>query len=174
MPGDDPTVERFSGLVLQLRGRIGLTQRELAERLDVHAHSIQAWEAGVSIPSAASLRALVAAAWRAGGFTAGDEADEAAVLWATAMRGAPRLRTPFDRAWFGRLQAVGATPIGGGISPEAIASEAPPPAPGRTRRHSWGEAPDVVGFVGRALEREALRRWVADEWCRVVAVLGLG
>jgi hypothetical protein len=39
---------------------------------------------------------------------------------------------------------------------------------------SWGEAPDVVGFVGRATEREMLRQWVLDERCRVIGVLGLG
>src|SRR6201999_1388843 len=49
------------------------------------------------------------------------------------------------------------------------------PAPTVERpRMSWGQAPDIVGFVGRATEREMLTRWVLDEQCRVVAVLGLG
>src|SRR5207302_1507012 len=38
----------------------------------------------------------------------------------------------------------------------------------------WGEAPDVASFLGREAEREMLRRWVLDERCRVVAILGLG
>src|SRR3712207_7048177 len=33
--------ESFRGLVLQLRGRTGLTQRELAERIGVHVTSIR-------------------------------------------------------------------------------------------------------------------------------------
>src|SRR5690349_18367548 len=90
--------DSFRGLILRLRGRIGLTQRELATRLDVHAHSVQAWEAGTSYPGAASLRALIAVALQAGGFTPDHEVAEAAALWSTAMHESTRLRTPFDRA----------------------------------------------------------------------------
>jgi hypothetical protein len=42
------------------------------------------------------------------------------------------------------------------------------------RRQDWGEAPDVVGFVGRAAQLATLRGWVLTERCRLVAVLGLG
>src|SRR3712207_3767309 len=90
---DGGSGDSFRGLLLQLRGRIGLTQRELAARLDVHTHSVQAWEAGTSCPGAGSLRALIAAAAQAGGFTPGDEVAEAAALWSAAMRESPRLRT---------------------------------------------------------------------------------
>ena len=77
---DGSSAESFRGLILQLRGRIGLTQRELAARLDVHSNSIQAWESGTSYPGPASLRSLVEAATRAGAFTPGHEVDEAAQL----------------------------------------------------------------------------------------------
>jgi DNA-binding transcriptional regulator YiaG len=59
-PDDDPTRERFRGLVLQLRGRTGLTQRELATRVGVNIGSTQGWEAGANFPGVASLKALIA------------------------------------------------------------------------------------------------------------------
>src|SRR3712207_36480 len=105
MPGDHTTGESFRGLVLRLRGRTGLTQRELATRVGVNVNSIQGWEAGNSYPGVASLKALIAAGLQAGGFTAGREAEEAAALWAAAPRDAPRFRTPFDRAWFEQMAA---------------------------------------------------------------------
>src|SRR5205085_5446946 len=37
-----------------------------------------------------------------------------------------------------------------------------------------GEAPATLGFIGRADERALLRRWVLDEHCRLLAVLGMG
>jgi transcriptional regulator with XRE-family HTH domain len=92
----DPFVEEFPSQILQLRGRTGLTQRELAAQLGVHVHSVQAWEAGTSYPSAPSLQALVEAILRHDGFTRGRERDEAASLWAAAVSEAPRLRVPFD------------------------------------------------------------------------------
>src|SRR5262249_17951871 len=55
--------------------------------------------------------------------------------------------------------------------------EPPPPTPtaaGRSRRESWGEAPDVDGFLGRAPECAQLRQWLLDDRSRLVAVLGLG
>jgi DNA-binding HxlR family transcriptional regulator len=38
----------------------------------------------------------------------------------------------------------------------------------------WGEAPDVSVFYGRTEELATLRRWILEERCRVVAVLGIG
>jgi len=172
-PSDD-TGESFRSLLLRLRGRIHLTQRDLAAQMGVHVHSIQGWEAGSNYPGVTSLRALIAAAARVGAFTPGDEADEAAALWTAAAREAPRLRVPFDRAWFDGI----IPPRAGPTQSEAVLDVAAPtlsPVPtGGTLRASWGQAPDVAGFVGRATERELLTKWVLDERCRVVGVLGLG
>ena len=44
-PADDTTGGSFRGLVPQLRGRTGLTQRELATQVDVNVDSVQGWEA---------------------------------------------------------------------------------------------------------------------------------
>ena len=55
MSADDET---FRGLLLRLRGRTGLTQRELATRVGVNVSSTQGWEAGANYPSVASLSEL--------------------------------------------------------------------------------------------------------------------
>ena len=104
-PSDDTTGEDFSSLVLLLRGRTGLTQRELATRVGVSVSSIQGWEAGVTYPSPASLQALIEAGLDSGGFLAAHEIEEARVLWAAALRNAPRFRTPFDVGWLEGLIA---------------------------------------------------------------------
>ena len=152
--------ERFSGLLLRLRGRIGITQRELAAQVGVNVSSIQGWEAGSNYPGVSSFKALITACLNAGGFTAGYEAEEAASLWTAAIRDAPRFRTPFDSAWF-----------------DQIATDhlrLPGRAPSGSRRESWAEAPDTALFIGRAVERALLQRWVLDEGARLVALLGLG
>src|SRR5215204_4806651 len=145
-PAFDGSTESFPDLVLQLRGRIGLTQRDLAARLGVHAHSIQGWESGASFPGAASLQALMTVGLRAGGFTAGREAEEAARLWAAAVREAPRFRTPFDPDWFSELLAGQRRP-----TPDAarkvVTARAAPQVLASAPRQSWGEAPDVAGFL---------------------------
>jgi WD40 repeat protein/transcriptional regulator with XRE-family HTH domain len=169
--------ERFRGLLLQLRGRIGLTQRELADLIQVHRHSIQAWETGVSFPGIASLRALIKTGLHARAFTPGVEAAEAADLWQAAMRGSSRLRTPFDGAWFASLQPAQPT-VNRTVAGRASPGHAPPPStrvpPAEPRRQYWSAAPDVDMFLGRAEERALLRRWVLVERCRAVAVLGMG
>ena len=150
MSGHGRSGERFHSLVLQMRARMGITQRELAARMAVHVHTVQAWEAGVSHPSAASLQALISVGLAAGGFTLGHEMEEAAASWSAALRDAPRLRVPFDQAWFtGMLDARADT--------RAIGTPPSVSAPTMRRQH-WGDAPDVVGFLGRATERQMVRR----------------
>jgi hypothetical protein len=48
------------------------------------------------------------------------------------------------------------------------------PAQPATRRQDWGEAPDVIGFVGRVAELEQCRAWLELDRCRVLALLGMG
>src|SRR5690349_21813897 len=97
-----------------LRGRAGLTQRELAAAIGTSERSIQSWEAGAAYPSAASLQRLIAEYLARGGFNAGHESAEAAALWDSALAGAHRLKAPFDAGWFGALLAARAdTPTGG-------------------------------------------------------------
>jgi transcriptional regulator with XRE-family HTH domain len=174
MPASDgDSGDEFGGLILQLRGRLGLTQRELAARVDVHHHSVQAWEAGTSYPGVASLRALIATALHPGGFMPGNEVAEASALWSAAMRASPRLRTPFDRGWFDSLLSTARIRKRPETAIETGATAVSAERAVETRRHSWGEAPDVAGFVGRSEERERLRRWILDDRCRVVGVVGM-
>src|SRR6202035_1530391 len=46
--------------------------------------------------------------------------------------------------------------------------------PAAQPRQDWGDAPDVAGFLGRAHELATLKRWVIDDHCRLVAILGMG
>ncbi|MBV9174464.1 MAG: helix-turn-helix domain-containing protein, partial [Chloroflexi bacterium] len=167
--------ESFRGLVLRLRGRTGLTQRQLAARLGVDRRTVQDWEAGLKNPTANRLQDLIAVLLAAGGFSSGHEVAEASELWAAVLREAPRMHTPFDRAWFDSLLAERAA------RSEPVASEVMPAAPAPRaevraveRAQDWGEVPDVLDFVGRADELGHLRRWVLDEHCRLLAILGMG
>jgi transcriptional regulator with XRE-family HTH domain len=168
---DDQSSESFQGLLLLGRGRTGLTQRQLADRVGVSARSVQDWEAGVSYPSAERLQQLIAALLEAGGLDAGRETEEARAIWAAAERASPRQRAPFDAVWFARLLVDHAAPV--------AVSDRPAVGPGvaggaSDRRQDWGEAPDVLGFVGRTDERAMLREWVLKDRCRLVAVVGIG
>src|SRR5216684_475182 len=162
-------VESFRGLALRHRGRTGLTQRELAIRMGAGRRTVQDWEAGVKYPSAERLQALIVVLLAAGGLTAGHEREEVAELWAAVLREAPRMRTPFDEGWFTGLVADHTAPL----QTRAPAGHMSPAASG-ARREDWGEAPDVHGFVNRAEELTTFRRWILEERCRLVAVLGMG
>ena len=100
---EPPSSETFQGLLLRCRGRSGLTQPELAERVGVHIRSIQDWESGSSYPSAERLRSLIAALLDAGGLAAGHEGEDIQVLWSAALRSAPRMRAPLDSVWLADL-----------------------------------------------------------------------
>jgi WD40 repeat protein len=137
--------------------------------------SVQEWEAGDKFPTAERLQALIGTLLQAGGLASGREAAEARQLWTAAERDAPRMRTPFDEEWFAALlMALGpaaseqSTPasstVSAGASGRAIAD----------RTQDWGEAPDIMGFVGRAQELALLQRWLLEEGCRLLTVLGMG
>jgi transcriptional regulator with XRE-family HTH domain len=149
----------FSRLLLRHRVRSGLTQQQLATRVGVHLRSIQGWECGISHPGADRLRALVVAFVENGALAL--DGQDAEALWDAALRDAPRLREPFDRAWFAAL---------GGDQPALTVVAKADDA----RRDDWGSAPDVTRSVGRISDLATLRGWVLDERCRVVQLLGMG
>ena len=167
--------ESFRGLVLRHRGRTGLTQRELAVRMGAGRRTVQDWEAGLKYPTAERLQALIQVLLEAGGLTVGREAAEAQELWAAVLDEAPRMHTPFDQEWFGRL--LDARAVAAPVPTGDVLQAGPAAAPGAgtlERAQDWGEAPDVLGFVGRAEELALLQRWVLEERSRLVAVLGMG
>jgi WD40 repeat protein/transcriptional regulator with XRE-family HTH domain len=177
----DPSVELtssrdlFRGRILQLRGRSGLTQRELAALLGVSRPALQKWEAGEGYPSPARLRDLIALYLERGVLTAGREEQEAMALWEAQRRESPHRTPPFDAAWFAGLRPA---------EPEVAAD--PPSLPADTKLavtsaapewgqwQAWDEAPAVDRFQGREAEVETLSRWLVEERSRLVAVLGLG
>ena len=154
--------ESFRDLLLRHRGRSGLSQRDLAARLGVGRRTIQDWEAGSKHPTAERLQKLIAVLLEVRALTVGHEADEAHALWAAVLKDAARMRTPFDEAWFAELPGSRPSISGGADSARA------------ERAQDWGDAPEVLGFVGRAQELTTLRGWVLDQHCRLVAILGMG
>jgi transcriptional regulator with XRE-family HTH domain len=172
----------FADRALALRQRAGLTQRELAAHLGVTYKAIGTWEAGHSCPGAERLKQLIALYLERGVLLAGREEEEAAALWG-AVRGAVARRTvPFDPHWFAALRSARATAAPAAPRPLTIVPPVSTP-PGDvpvavaalpvTRRH-WVEAPGVPVVQGRAKELDTLARWVQEEHCRLVLVLGEG
>src|SRR4051812_29655817 len=177
MPGDPrelPAAD-FRELLLLLRGRAGLSQRELAALTGASPRAIQTWEAGVSYPSADRLKTLIALYLQRGVFAPGREHEEVAAFWDTAREEAPRLNMPFDPVWFAALGAVASAappPVEVAAAPRPASN--PWAAPRRARGQDWGEAPDVGTFHGRTAELSTLTSWVLAESCRLVALLGMG
>ena len=126
--------ESFRGLLLRHRGRTGLIQRDLAARAGVSRGAVQDWEAGLNYPTTERLQTLIQVLLEVGGLTLGREAAEARELWAAAERAAPRMHTPFDEAWFGRLLAPHAAVTPGPASDALHAVPAAEPGPGAVKR----------------------------------------
>jgi transcriptional regulator with XRE-family HTH domain len=172
----------FADRALALRQRAGLTQRELAAGLGVSRKAIEAWEGGLSYPGAERLKQLIALYVERGTFGSGREEAEASALWG-AVRGAAARRTvPFDHHWFAALRSASGTAAPAVPPPLTIVPPAsmPPddvpvvPAALPVARRAWGEAPDTPEIEGRTQERATLARWVQEERCRLVLVLGEG
>jgi len=155
----------FADRALALRQRAGLTQGELAALIGVGVRSIQAWEAAVSYPGADRLQQLIEVHLERGGFAVGREMDEASALWEAARTHAPRRIFPFDGRRFDSLRST-ATVTASTAVPSTGALSAP--------RGDWHDVPDSGHFFGRAEELETLSRWLLEDRCRLVAVLGAG
>src|SRR4051794_17072075 len=82
--GHSPGMD-FRGRLLILRGRSGLSQRELADLVGLSVRAVQAWEAGLSYPAATRLQRLIALYVERGVFESGRESEEALALWAVAQ-----------------------------------------------------------------------------------------
>jgi WD40 repeat protein/transcriptional regulator with XRE-family HTH domain len=159
------SVETFRSRMLVLRGRTNLTQQQLASRLGVSTRTIQYWETGISYPAGSHLKGLIATFLELGAFTPGRELEQAQTLWESVSLEAPRLAAAFDAGWFETRQSAESPPPG----QEVVAARS-----AAARRQDWGQAPEVRLLHGRATELELLRRWVVEERCRLVVVLGMG
>src|SRR6266851_554872 len=164
--------QSFRDLLLRLRGRTGLTQGQLAQRLGVSRRSVQDWEAGANHPAAQRLQALITTLLEAGALTVGRELAEAKQMWDAVLSESPRMRIPLDEEWLSSLLAG----HGDRVAPEVLHKTIPvtPEASQIGHAEDWGPAPDMRGFVDRAKELATVRGWVLDGRCRLAAVLGMG
>ncbi len=159
----------FGQRMLTLRMSIGLTQAGLAEILSVSRNAVGGWEAGQSYPKAEHLKALMALCLQQHAFTAGHEEEDIRTLWRAAHQ-----KVLVDEHWLHELLHQQAPPL------LQTPIEAPPPEQMHTpptlhgTRVDWGDAPDVPTFYGREAELALLSRWMIQERCRVVDVLGMG
>src|SRR5207244_3014714 len=84
---------------------------------------------------------------------------------------APRMHTPLDEVWLDGV--ISRRPAPRTELTRSVSAPAPEARPVE-RSQDWGEAPDVVRFVGRGEELATLRDWVLEEHARLLAVLGMG
>jgi WD40 repeat protein/transcriptional regulator with XRE-family HTH domain len=156
--------------MLELRTTIGLTQAALAKRLGVSRNAIGSWETGQTYPKALHLQELIALSVEQQTFPAGQEAEEIRALWQLA-----RQKVPLDEQWLAGLLGQHRTQQAPAFAAHSSSGDtAVEQATSRSVRLDWDDALDVPTFYGRAAERAQLSRWVVDERCRVVSVLGLG
>src|SRR5207248_5700269 len=162
----------FGQRILTLRTQLGLTQTGLAQRLGVSRKAVLGWEAGSSYPKAAHLQQLIALGVRASAFPAEREAEEIRALWRAA-----RQKVLLDEAWLTSL-LDGTHPALTLLPPMPLEAprpgELPAAQPPSGPQLDWGEAPTVANFYGREPELATLARWVVEEGCRMVSVLGIG
>ena len=74
---------------------------------------------------------------------------------------------------FAALSVIERTPASSATD-SLLRSNSPSQTTPFIRQVDWGEAPDVSRFTGRQSELAELRRWIVDEHCRLVCVLGMG
>ncbi len=164
---------QFGQMLLTLRIRLGLTQASLAGILGVSRRSVGDWEAGNNYPNVNHLEQLIALAIERQAFQDGHEAEEAHYIWQMAG-----LKVLLDEKWLHSLLAKkpsivedSPVPLEAGGSPRDDYHQLP--ATGGPRLDCAG-ALAVPAFYGREWELDLLAKWVIEEYCRVVCVLGIG
>jgi WD40 repeat protein/transcriptional regulator with XRE-family HTH domain len=158
----------FGQQMLALRMSIGLTQAGLAELLGVSRNAVGGWEAGQSYPKAEHLKHFIVLGLHQHAFTVGREEEEIQALWRVAHQ-----KVLLNERWLQevlRQQMYPPVPTPVVRSPEQMSRSPIVEGP----RVDWGDALDVPTFYGREEELTLLSRWIAQERCRVVSVLGLG
>jgi WD40 repeat protein/transcriptional regulator with XRE-family HTH domain len=177
----------FGQRILKLRSRIGLTQASLAALLGVSRRAVGKWEAGSNYPQAEHLQHFLELCVQQHVFTPEREEEEIRALWKMAHQ-----RMFLDEAWLAAVLArssaapapveeaestavVKASPTPVQLSPSAETPLAPAiSGPAATPRIDWVGALDVSHFTGREGELAELIQWIAQEHCRLVAILGMG
>jgi WD40 repeat protein/transcriptional regulator with XRE-family HTH domain len=160
----------FGQRMLALRTSIGLTQEGLAAVLGLTRKAIGRWEAGEAYPKAAHLQALLALALQHRVFAAGEEQEEIRAFWRAAHQ-----KVLLDEAWLNELlsQQVPLR-LPAPAEQSRVVEQLSAPNSGNEPQVDWGEALDVSSFYGRASELALLSRWIGEDRCRIVSVLGIG
>jgi hypothetical protein len=102
-------------------------------------------------------------------FPAGREAEEIRALWNAAHQ-----NVLLDELWLQGLLSKPPSPRVSTVTQARGVEVVSTPLAGHGSRFNWGDALDVPSFYGREGELATLARWVVQEHCRVVSVLGLG
>ncbi|GCE10092.1 hypothetical protein KDAU_74210 [Dictyobacter aurantiacus] len=152
----------FGQRMLTLRIAIGLTQESLAELLSISRKTIGRWEAGEAYPKPSHLQALLALALKHRVFAVGQEEEEIRVLWRAAHQ-----RVLLDESWL-RQQLIQESAYLTDVEQSSAPDVTFEP------QLDWGEALDVPSFYGREEELDLLSRWIVEDRCRVISVLGMG
>jgi len=163
----------FGQAMLNLRAAIGLTQIGVAKYLGVSRRAIGEWENGNTYPKAHHLKHFIELALQQQVFKAGHEAEEIRAFWRAAHQ-----KMVFDEVWLAQVLAS-TTPAPPQLSNPSLASAlvsalAATPVVAQGPRVDWGDAPSTSAFYGREGELGELQKWVVEENCRVVSLLGLG
>ncbi len=163
---------RFGLMLVGYREKIGITQKEIGDSLNVSRRTIQHWEAGSAFPDTTHLKSLIAYILAHAGFNKGSESDEALSLWHQADESAARRRSMFDQNWFRELLSsqVQAQPA---EKASRYALDISEPLSGSPRL-DWGDAPDVIPVHGRENELADLQQMIIQDQCRLVTILGMG
>lgn len=162
----------FGQAMLTLRTALGLTQAELAKYLGISRHAVGDWERGLSYPKEQHFKHFLQLVIKRQIFPAGHEAEEIRILWNTAHQ-----RESLDERWL-QAQLNIQPPSLQLVTPprfqEASASDQIVAQPTPEQRVDWGDALSLSAFYGRESEQEQLSRWIVQEHCRVISILGMG
>ncbi|GCE31333.1 hypothetical protein KDA_68170 [Dictyobacter alpinus] len=160
----------FGQRMLELRATTGLTQAGLATILGVSRHTIGAWEAGESYPKVGHLKTFITLLFEQQAFHAGSEEEQIRALWRAAHQ-----KVLLDEPWLASLLTQQVVPLMPAVVEQAQqANTITPSAVEKGPKVDWGSALDVPVFYGREEEQVLLSRWILQDHCRVISVLGMG
>src|SRR4051794_23668568 len=134
---------------------------------------IRNWETDTNLPKARNLKKLIEICLQLQVFIAGSEQEEALNLWNSvkavfdATTRTYNEYPVFDEGWFESLPRLNLKAL---ADKEAAAQM----KPAETRLRDWGEAPGLETFYGREKELVLLNKWLVEDGCRLVALLGMG
>jgi len=155
----------FGQTIVTMRTAMNLTQVELAHFLGISRVAVQSWEAGRSYPKTEHLKRFIELAAQRQALAFGHKEEQIRALWRRAQQ-----KVPLDELWLSALLEERPNAPAKGTDGSAF----PGTRPTSGRRVDWDDALDVPSFYGRKPELADLSRWVVQERCRVVSILGMG